>query len=102
VDIRATAMRALDLSFIDVGDVVVLGEFLVAVLTMKDVLRHGVSPANMIAPIVVDGCEFGRCGGDSWQTGKGSDDAESACGREVYATMPSTRDGIVGWRKPET
>ena len=54
VNILAAAVRALDLSFVDVSEVMVLGEFLVAVLAVEGVLRHGGdSPANMIALIVV-------------------------------------------------
>lgn len=40
MDVGAAAVGALDLGFIDVRDVVVLGEFLVAVCAMKGVLRH--------------------------------------------------------------
>ena len=40
MDVFASAIRAFDLGFIDVRDVMVLGEFLVAVGTMKGVLRH--------------------------------------------------------------
>lgn len=41
MDIAAAAAWALDLGFLDVGDVMLLGEFLVAVFTMKSVLGHG-------------------------------------------------------------
>src|SRR5579872_6644172 len=39
---RSAAMRAFHLGLVDVGDVMLLGEFLVAVFAMKYVLRHGV------------------------------------------------------------
>jgi hypothetical protein len=55
VNILAAALRALDLGFLNIGDVVLLGEFLVAVRAMKSVLRHGASPSHIIAPIVVEG-----------------------------------------------
>jgi hypothetical protein len=44
MNIAAAATGALDLRFLDVGNVVLLGEFLVAVFTMKSVLGHGESP----------------------------------------------------------
>ena len=44
MDIRAATVGTFDLSLVDVGDVVELGEFLVAVCTMEGVLGHGVSP----------------------------------------------------------
>ena len=44
MDVFAAAARALDLGFLDVGDVVLLGEFLVAICAMEGVMRHGVSP----------------------------------------------------------
>ena len=44
MNIFAAAARALDLGFLDVGDVVLLGELFVAVGTMKGVVRHGDSP----------------------------------------------------------
>ena len=44
MDIAAAAAGILDFRFLDVGDVMLLGEFLVAVFTMKGVLRHGGSP----------------------------------------------------------
>jgi hypothetical protein len=56
--VLTAAIGALDLGFVDVGDVVLLGEFLVAVFAMIGVLRHGVSPGNIIAPIFEEGCEF--------------------------------------------
>ena len=47
-----SAVGALDFRFVDVGDVVLLSEFFVAVFAMKGVLRHVSSPeANIIAPI---------------------------------------------------
>jgi hypothetical protein len=60
VDILAAAVRALDFSFVDVSDMVMLGEFLVTVLAMKRVLRHGDSPVNMIALMVFESCGFER------------------------------------------
>jgi hypothetical protein len=75
VDILAAAVRALDLSFVDVSDVMVLGEFLVAVLAVEGVLRHGDSPANMIALIVGEGWEFAVGLEIAWQSGTPSDDA---------------------------
>jgi hypothetical protein len=44
VDVLAVALRAPDLCLLDVGGVVLLGEFLVAVRTVKDVLRHRQTP----------------------------------------------------------
>jgi hypothetical protein len=44
VYIPAAAVGALDLGLVDLGDVVALGEFFVAVCAMKGVLRHGVTP----------------------------------------------------------
>jgi len=49
------AVRTLDFGFLDVGDVEALGEFLVAVLAVVEVLRHNATPAMMIAPQAVDG-----------------------------------------------
>jgi hypothetical protein len=51
----AAANWTLDFGFLDVGDVEVLGEFLVAVLAVVEVLRHNATPAMMIAPQAVDG-----------------------------------------------
>jgi hypothetical protein len=53
-DTLAAALRTLDLSFLKVRDVEVLGEFQVAVLAVVDVLRHSPPPANMIALCLVD------------------------------------------------
>ena len=44
MDVAAAAARALDLGLLDVGDVVMLIEFLVAVCAMEGVLRHSVPP----------------------------------------------------------
>jgi len=41
VDALASAMRTNHFRLFDVGDVVLLGEFLIAVFAMKNVLRHG-------------------------------------------------------------
>jgi hypothetical protein len=60
VDILAAAVRAFDFSFVDVSDMVMLGEFLVTVLAMEGVLRHGDSPGNMIALMVLESCGFER------------------------------------------
>lgn len=40
----AAAMRALYLGFFEIGDVMVLGEFPVAVCAVESVLRHGRLP----------------------------------------------------------
>jgi hypothetical protein len=53
-DALAAAVWTLDLGFLDVRHVDVLGEFHVAVLAVVDVLRHSPPPANMIAPGLVD------------------------------------------------
>jgi hypothetical protein len=58
VNILAAAVRTVNFSFVDVSEVMVLGEFLVAVLAVEGVLRHGDSPGNMIALIVGEGWEF--------------------------------------------
>jgi hypothetical protein len=50
----ASTVRTGDFGFLDVGDVVLLSEFLVAVLAVIKVLGHSSTPANMIAPFVVD------------------------------------------------
>jgi len=42
--IRPAAVGALDFDFFEVGDVVLPGEFLIAIFTMKGVSRHNVSP----------------------------------------------------------
>ena len=75
VNILAAAVRAVNFSFVDVGEVVVLGEFLVTVLAVEGVLRHGDSPANIIAPIVGEGWEFAVGLEIAWQSGTPSDDA---------------------------
>jgi hypothetical protein len=54
-DALTAAVWTFDLSFFEVRDVEVLGEFHVAVLAVVDVLRHSPPPANMIAPWLVDG-----------------------------------------------
>ena len=54
-DALAAALWTLDLSFLDVRHVEVLGEFHVAVLAVVDVLRHSPPPGNMIALWLVDG-----------------------------------------------
>jgi hypothetical protein len=51
----AAAVRTLDFSFLDVGDEEALGEFLVAVLAVIEVLRHDATPCHIIAPETVDG-----------------------------------------------
>jgi hypothetical protein len=51
----AAAGGTLDFGFLDVGDVETLGEFLVAVLAVVEVLRHDATPAIIIAPEAVDG-----------------------------------------------
>jgi hypothetical protein len=50
----ASAMWTNYFRLFDVGDVVLLGEFLLAIFAMKNVLRHVSTPANMIAPTGVD------------------------------------------------
>ena len=45
-DALAAAVRTLDLGFLEVRDVKVLGEFHVAVLAVVDVLRHGLPPSQ--------------------------------------------------------
>jgi hypothetical protein len=49
------AVWTLDFSFFDVGDVEALGEFLVAVLAVIEVLRHKSTPCHIIVPKAVDG-----------------------------------------------
>jgi len=44
VDVAAAATGTLDLGFLDVRDVMLLVEFLVAVCAMEGVLRHSVPP----------------------------------------------------------
>jgi len=56
MDVPAAAVRTFHFCFVDVGDVVVLRKFLIAVLTMKGVLRHSLLRGNRIAPIFVEGC----------------------------------------------
>ncbi len=56
MDPLAPAMWADHFGFFYVGDVVLLGEFLIAIFAMKNVLRHGHAPANIIAPTHVDLC----------------------------------------------
>jgi hypothetical protein len=51
----AAASGTLDFGFLDVGDVEALGELLVAVLTVVEVLRHNATPAIMIPPLAVEG-----------------------------------------------
>jgi hypothetical protein len=51
----SAAVWTLDFSFFDVGDVEALGEFLVAVLAVIEVLRHNPTPCHIIAPEAVDG-----------------------------------------------
>jgi len=51
----AATVRTLDFGFLHVGDVEALGEFLVTVLAMIEVLRHDATPCHIIAPEIVDG-----------------------------------------------
>lgn len=44
MDILAAAVRALDFGLLEVGNVVALGEFLIAVGAVKRVLGHSGSP----------------------------------------------------------
>jgi len=60
----ATAMRAGDFGFLDIGDVVLLGEFLVAIFAVISILRHDHSPANIIAPKGMNQrVSYAPCGG---------------------------------------
>jgi hypothetical protein len=54
VHILTVAIRTPDLSLLDLGGVVLLREFLIAVLTVKGVLGHRQTPADIIAPAVVN------------------------------------------------
>ena len=54
VHILTVAIRTPDLCLLDVGGVMLLREFLVAVLTVKGVLGHRQTPADMIAPAGVN------------------------------------------------
>jgi len=49
----AAAVRAFHTGLFNVRHVESLGKFLVAVLTMENVLRHGISPGLIIAPALV-------------------------------------------------
>ena len=42
----AAAVRTTHVALVAIGDMQVLGEFLIAILTMKDVLRHGDAPGR--------------------------------------------------------
>lgn len=56
----AAAVRAYDFGLFDIGDVVLLGELLVAVFAVVDVLRHGATPANIIALFACARAHFRR------------------------------------------
>lgn len=55
VHARAAAFGTLDFGFLHVGNMEALGEFLVAVLAVIEVLRHNAAPCHIIAPETVDG-----------------------------------------------
>jgi hypothetical protein len=50
----ARTVGTLDFCPFDIGDVVVQRELLVAILAVKNILRHDSAPANMITPIAVN------------------------------------------------
>jgi hypothetical protein len=58
--VLAAAVRAADIGLLHLRYVVLLRKFLVAICAMESVLRHAISPANIIPPIFLEGCEFGQ------------------------------------------
>jgi hypothetical protein len=94
-DLFAATVRAHDAALFQLRHVEILGEFLVAILTEKNVLTHGHSPGTIIAPNLASGNpNYGPNPISSEETKVGSRSADQGRNASLYrSASPSPGRG---------